>query len=71
MSDDARGKRTFFEQFVPVAAGVFKNLEPTRLARRHQLADDRSYGHWCKRCEGIWFGHALEAECPVCGNRQG
>ena len=29
------------------------------------------YGKWCRRCEGIWFGLALEVTCPQCGNRKG
>ena len=29
------------------------------------------YGKWCHRCNGIWFGLALEVECPRCGNRKG
>jgi hypothetical protein len=26
-------------------------------------------GHWCSRCQGIWYGLPLEAQCPVCGHR--
>ncbi len=28
-------------------------------------------GHWCSRCQGIWYGYVGECECPVCGNRHG
>lgn len=28
-------------------------------------------GHWCSRCEGIWWTHFGETECPVCGKRHG
>ena len=28
-------------------------------------------GHWCSRCQGIWFGYLLEVACPACGNRHG
>jgi len=28
-------------------------------------------GHWCSRCNGIWYGYGGECECPVCGNRNG
>lgn len=71
MSDNVRAKPTFFAHLVSAPTATFRDLGPTRLARRHQLAGDQSYGHWCSRCQGMWFGHALEAECPVCGNRQG
>jgi hypothetical protein len=49
----------------------FKDLGSTPLVQRLKLADDRLNGHWCSRCEGIWFGYGLEVECPVCGNRRG
>lgn len=32
---------------------------------------DQTTGHWCSRCQGIWFGYLLEVTCPVCGNRHG
>jgi len=32
---------------------------------------NRLSGHWCSRCQGIWFGLLLEAQCPACGNRRG
>lgn len=43
----------------------------TPLARQLGLADEQTNGHWCSRCEGIWYGYTLEVECPVCGNRKG
>ena len=49
----------------------FKDLGVTPLAIQLGLADEQTNGHWCSRCEGIWFGYTLEAECPVCGNRKG
>ena len=49
----------------------FKDLGTTPLARQLELADEQTNGHWCSRCEGIWFGYALETECHVCGNRKG
>ena len=33
---------------------------------RHQVT-----GHFCSRCDGIWYGYLLEVECPACGNRHG
>ena len=35
------------------------------------LPDEHLGGHWCSRCEGLWYGCALEVECPRCGNRRG
>jgi hypothetical protein len=26
-------------------------------------------GHWCDRCQGIWYSHFGEARCPVCGGK--
>jgi hypothetical protein len=33
--------------------------------------EQQLYGKWCQRCQGIWFGLALEVQCPRCGNRKG
>ena len=33
--------------------------------------NEQTSGHWCSQCKGIWFGHLLEVECPVCGSRRG
>ena len=51
--------------------GVHRELGTTALARRLGLADDQLGGHWCSRCQGIWYGCMLEVECPSCGNRHG
>ena len=32
---------------------------------------EQTTGHWCSRCQGIWFGYLLEVACPNCGNRHG
>jgi hypothetical protein len=48
-----------------------RQLGTTTLARRLGLPDDQLGGHWCSRCRGIWYGCALEVECPRCGNRHG
>lgn len=55
----------------PGTPGGFKDLGITPLARQLGLTIEQTNGHWCSRCQGIWFGYTLEAECPVCGNRQG
>ncbi len=63
-----------FPPFTPDAADrpkPFTDLGITPLARQLGLAPEQTNGHWCSRCEGIWFGYTLEAECPVCGNRRG
>lgn len=51
--------------------GGFKDLGITPLARQLGLTSEQTNGHWCSRCEGIWFGYTLEVQCPVCGNRCG
>lgn len=51
--------------------GEFVDLGVTPLARQLGLTPEQTNGHWCSRCQGIWFGYTLEAECPVCGNRHG
>ena len=53
------------------AAGGFRDLGITPLARQLGLTEEQTNGHWCSRCQGIWFGYTLEAECPVCGSRKG
>jgi hypothetical protein len=51
--------------------GGFVELGSTPLARQLGLAEDQLGGHWCSRCEGIWWGVPLEVQCPRCGNRRG
>ncbi len=53
------------------AAKPFVDLGTTPLAKQLGLSPEQTNGHWCSRCQGIWFGYTLEAECPVCGNRRG
>jgi rubrerythrin len=55
---------------MPVANN-FKGLGITPLAVQLGLTPEQTNGHWCKRCQGIWFGYTLEVQCPVCGNRDG
>jgi hypothetical protein len=55
----------------PSTPGGFKDLGITPLARQLALTGEQTNGHWCGRCQGIWFGYTLETECPVCGNRNG
>jgi hypothetical protein len=46
-----------------------KDLGTTQLARLLGVDDEALYGHWCRRCQGLWWGLALEAACPSCGHR--
>ncbi|MGQ0620484.1 MAG: hypothetical protein ACT4QA_11290 [Panacagrimonas sp.] len=49
----------------------YKDLGITPLVRQLDLRAEQTFGKWCGACEGIWFGHCLEVQCPVCGNRRG
>jgi hypothetical protein len=51
--------------------GGFRQLGTTQLAQQLGLQEWQLNGHWCSRCEGIWYGYTLETECPSCGNRHG
>lgn len=48
-----------------------RELGITPLARQLGLPEHQLGGHWCSRCQGIWYGCTLEVECPRCGNRHG
>lgn len=48
-----------------------KEIGVTPLARQLGLSEEQTNGHWCSRCQGIWYGYTLETECPACGNRRG
>ncbi len=49
----------------------FRDLGVSRLVREVGMVQPNLKGHWCSRCQGIWFGFVGEVECPVCGNRHG
>jgi hypothetical protein len=53
------------------SAGGFLDLGVGALARQLGMRKGQMTGHWCSRCRGVWFGYALEVECPCCGNRRG
>ena len=59
------------ESRVPPQPKGFRELGHTPLARHLGLPDFQLNGHWCRRCQGIWYGYTLEVECPCCGNRNG
>ena len=48
-----------------------RDLGLTPLSRQIESSGRSAKGHWCSRCQGIWWSYFLEAECPVCGNRHG
>lgn len=55
----------------PATPGGFRDLGLTPMAIQLELTAEQTNGHWCSRCQGIWFGYTLETQCPVCGNRNG
>jgi hypothetical protein len=73
-ADDPRAPlRSFMASVIAPehALGVSRELGVTPLARQLGLTDDRLSGHWCRRCQGIWYGWPLEVQCPCCGARGG
>jgi hypothetical protein len=49
----------------------YRFLGFSETVTRQGAQQQQLYGKWCHRCNGIWFGLALEVECPRCGNRKG
>jgi len=47
-----------------------RNLGLTPLSRALGPVAISAKGHWCSRCEGIWYSYFGEARCPVCGGRR-
>lgn len=41
------------------------------FAKLFGMPREQTTGHWCSRCQMIWYGYLLEVACPVCGNRHG
>ena len=48
-----------------------RDLGLGKMAATLGVPREQMSGHWCSRCQGIWYGYLLEVECPVCGNRNG
>jgi hypothetical protein len=46
-----------------------RNLGLTPLSRALGPVALSPKGHWCDRCQGIWYSHFGEARCPVCGSK--
>jgi hypothetical protein len=55
----------------PGGKAAFKLLGSSELAKKLGAPDRQTTGHWCSRCQGVWYGYPLEVACPVCGNRHG
>ena len=71
-TDNAAPIRFPFSRVAPVQTqGGFRDLGVTPMATLLGLQEWQLNGHWCSRCQGIWYGYTLEAECPRCGNRHG
>ena len=72
MSDDNRVIK-FPQSRVPGTgkSRPVKNLGRTRFAEMIDPEGRRGTGHWCSRCQGVWYGFPIETQCPVCGNRHG
>lgn len=49
----------------------YTDLGLSPLARNLGSPERQATGHWCSRCQGIWFGAMLEVACPRCGSRHG
>jgi hypothetical protein len=49
----------------------FRDLGLSELSKSLGLPERQMTGHWCSRCQGIWYGYLLEVGCPACGNRHG
>jgi hypothetical protein len=61
-----------FSRTLPKSSpGGFTDLGTGAMARHLGMRENGMTGHWCSRCRGVWFGYALEVECPRCGNRHG
>lgn len=48
-----------------------KYLGQGAMAKAIGAPERQATGHWCSRCQGIWYGYLLEVTCPACGNRHG
>jgi len=55
----------------PTTPGGTRELGTGALARQLGVPVEVLSGHWCSRCQGIWYGLLLEVQCPACGGRNG
>lgn len=71
------------EQSASVVAFPFSRVTPPQsqaprsdevfgaLAKTLGVPREQTTGHWCSRCNLLWYGYLLEVACPACGNRHG
>ena len=71
MTDDEGGEIVPFPVRQRGAGKPARNLGLTKLARLLGPRGEGATGHWCSRCQGLWYGRLAEVECPACGNRHG
>jgi len=75
MADDDKAADVIrFPQSRVLPAGAGKPVKHLGLGRMAEVIgapESQTTGHWCSRCQGIWYGYLLEVACPVCGNRHG
>lgn len=55
----------------PSSVAPARDLGLGEMARTLGLPVRQLTGHWCSRCQGIWYGYLLEVSCPACANRHG
>lgn len=48
---------------------MVRDLGLTALSQSLGPVEVSPRGHWCDRCEGIWYSYFAEARCPVCGGK--
>jgi hypothetical protein len=46
-----------------------RNLGLTPLSQALGPVGLSPKGHWCDRCEGIWYSYFGEARCPACNGK--
>lgn len=55
----------------PAKSEIMRDLGFTPMSQKAADPNRGAMGHWCSRCQGVWYTYFLEVECPKCGNRQG
>lgn len=53
----------------PPVPRPLRDLGLTALSRSAGPMAVSPRGHWCDRCEGVWYSYFAEARCPVCGGK--
>lgn len=61
-----------FSRVTPAQSGAAGGPDTFgEFARLFGMPREQTTGHWCSRCQMIWYGYLLEVTCPVCNNRHG